>query len=116
MLFRAAHCLPIVLKTKHKNQTFNKYEEKALSCDAIFNKDDYSTFQFIQYKFASNEFMTKLPTKLDKWSHKHFGCDANIESSDESVSKFVRDIVKQNPVYGSDKKHIYSYYFQKQPN
>jgi len=98
MLFRGIHCLPILVKPKPKNiGEFNKYAESSLPCDVTFHKDEYISFQFLQYKFKNQEFMTTLPTKLDTWSQKHFFCDANIETSNESIADFVINIVKIKP-------------------
>jgi hypothetical protein len=95
MLFRGIHCIPIQKKTKCL--VYNKYAELPTPCDVMFHKDNYQSFQFIQYTLTN---MTNIEEKLSQWSQKHFNCPANIEYSDCCTKDFVTDIVKNTKPSG----------------
>ena len=98
MLFRAFHCLPILYTTKPKpTGAFNKRSERSLPCDATFHNDAYASFQFIQYKFTNSEIMAAIAERMNAWSQKHFRCNANMETNDNSVTDFVLNAVKFKP-------------------
>ena len=104
MLLRAVHCLPIMLRSKPATgsdvvhvRTFHKYSERCLPPDITFHVDNYTSFQFVQYRFARLDFLDTIRRKLDKWSRRHFGIAANIEACRGGARRFVTRIVKTRP-------------------
>jgi hypothetical protein len=98
MLFRSMHCLPLIMMPATPTaRTFEKHTERCRPTDVPFQADNYSSFQFVQYHFTRSTFLTTIRPKLEGWSHRNFGIDANIETSRGRAKDFVKALVRTRP-------------------
>ena len=95
---RAIHQIPIALKHKTRDLTYNKYTDDVLPADTRFVDDIWQSFQFGELQIHDKWLeYDEFVIRMDRWSLENFGIRLNCIVWDGTSQTYVKMITRKKP-------------------
>jgi hypothetical protein len=95
---RAIHQIPIAMKQKTRDLTYNKYTKDVLLADSRYTNDIWHSFQFVEWRFNDKWIgADKVEERINIWSMKHFGIPANCIRWNGTPKSYIEMITRKKP-------------------
>lgn len=95
---RIIHQIPIAIKQKTRDLTYNKYAEDVLPADTRFVDDIWQSFQFFEWRFNKKWLeYDEFVIRMDSWSLENFGIVSNCIVYDDTSQTYVKTITRNKP-------------------